>query len=110
MGARSTFPNCRKYGARLVARTTYDVVRCSSMVSNKEDKGLRYGRLVTITIKAPAPLRSGPMSILVRDMRAGVDVKATTLKAKKMVDKQRSHLLCPSLPKELLRVPQSVDR
>lgn len=34
-------------------------------------------------------------SILIRDMRAGVDIKAIT-RSKKMVDKQRSHLLCPS--------------
>ncbi|RRT35497.1 hypothetical protein B296_00040209 [Ensete ventricosum] len=58
MGARSTSPNYRKDDAHLVVRTTDGVVRCSSMISNKEDKGLRYGRPVTITIKAPAPLRS----------------------------------------------------
>ncbi|RZR93055.1 hypothetical protein BHM03_00021458 [Ensete ventricosum] len=34
------------------------MVRCSGMVSNKEDNGLRYGDPVTLAIKASAPLRS----------------------------------------------------
>ncbi|RZR90375.1 hypothetical protein BHM03_00018269 [Ensete ventricosum] len=55
--ARPTSPNCRKDGARLAARTTDGVVRCDSMVSNKEDKSLRYGYPVTVTIKTPTPLR-----------------------------------------------------
>ncbi|RRT64829.1 hypothetical protein B296_00003128 [Ensete ventricosum] len=45
-------------GVCLTARITDDMVRCSGMVSNKEDKGFRYGYPVTLTIKAPAPLRS----------------------------------------------------
>ncbi|RRT52157.1 hypothetical protein B296_00047807, partial [Ensete ventricosum] len=41
--------------ARLAARTTDGIVRCSDIVSNKEDKGFRYGYPVIITIKALAP-------------------------------------------------------
>ncbi|RZS27760.1 hypothetical protein BHM03_00061282 [Ensete ventricosum] len=41
-------------GARLAARTTDIVVRCSGMVSNKQDKGFWYGYPVSIAIK---PLR-----------------------------------------------------
>ncbi|RWW61895.1 hypothetical protein BHE74_00031005 [Ensete ventricosum] len=60
-------PNTGKVGkvditqrqARLTARTTDDMVRCNGMVSNKKDKGFRYGYPVTVTIKAPTPLRSG---------------------------------------------------
>ncbi|RRT55635.1 hypothetical protein B296_00024562 [Ensete ventricosum] len=34
------------------------MVRCSGMVSNKEDNRFRYGYLVTVVIKAPTPLRT----------------------------------------------------
>ncbi|RRT33923.1 hypothetical protein B296_00047675 [Ensete ventricosum] len=45
-------------GPRNMQPVFYGVVRCSGMVSSKEDKGLRYRYPVTIAIKAPAPLRS----------------------------------------------------
>ncbi|RWW63246.1 hypothetical protein BHE74_00029587 [Ensete ventricosum] len=47
-----------KDDARLAARTTDDMVKCGDMVSEGEDKGLKYERPVMVTIKAPAPLRS----------------------------------------------------
>ncbi|RWW36471.1 hypothetical protein BHE74_00058504 [Ensete ventricosum] len=55
--ARPTSPNCRKDGAHLAVRTTDGVVRCDSMISNKEEKSLGYGYPVTVTIKTPTPLR-----------------------------------------------------
>ncbi|RZS20806.1 hypothetical protein BHM03_00053367 [Ensete ventricosum] len=50
-------PNTGKVGkvditqrqTHLTARTTDDMVRCNGMVSNKEDKGFRYGYPVTRT-------------------------------------------------------------
>ncbi|RZS08320.1 hypothetical protein BHM03_00039274 [Ensete ventricosum] len=56
--ARSTCPSCRKDDARLAARTTDSMVKCGDMVSDGEDKGLKYERPVMVTIKAHAPLRS----------------------------------------------------
>ncbi|RWW53690.1 hypothetical protein BHE74_00039805 [Ensete ventricosum] len=38
--------------------TTDDMVRCSGMISSKEDKRFRYGYPVTVAIKASAFLRS----------------------------------------------------
>ncbi|RZR72323.1 hypothetical protein BHM03_00012465 [Ensete ventricosum] len=57
--ARLTSLSCREDDARLTARTTDGMVMCGDMVSNEEDKGLKYERPVIVTIKAPAPLRSG---------------------------------------------------
>ncbi|RWW78482.1 hypothetical protein BHE74_00013295 [Ensete ventricosum] len=45
--ARSTSLSCREDDARLVARTTDGMVMCGDMVSNEEDKGLRYERPFT---------------------------------------------------------------
>ncbi|RWV99917.1 hypothetical protein GW17_00037147, partial [Ensete ventricosum] len=48
-----------KDDARLAVRTTDGVVKCDDMIKDGEDKGLRYEHPVMVTIKAPAPLRSG---------------------------------------------------
>ncbi|RRT44228.1 hypothetical protein B296_00041572 [Ensete ventricosum] len=57
--ARSTYPSCRKHDVRLAARTTDGVVNYNDMVSDREDEDLGYERLAIVTIKVPAPLRSG---------------------------------------------------
>ncbi|RWV96272.1 hypothetical protein GW17_00041044 [Ensete ventricosum] len=54
----STRHSCSEQSAHLTARTTDDVEEYDGMVSHRDNKDLRHERLVTLIIKAPAPLRS----------------------------------------------------
>ncbi|RWW15007.1 hypothetical protein GW17_00021181 [Ensete ventricosum] len=84
--ARPTSLNCRKDDVRLAVRTTDDVVRCDNMISNKENKGLRYEYPVTVTVKIPTPLRwrgehklNNQANLIVREVSSGITPDLTFL-------------------------------